>query len=159
MRRLLDRVPWPWLPAPSGRDRLLGRVPEGPELFITVDRLSRTLRVYSGRRPTRSYRVGVGTLGRRTPRGSFSIENKLVDPVWHVPDRPGFGALAGAALPPDSEHNRIRARWLGVHGPVGIHGTSDARPTCSSHGCVKMSETDVMDLYERVPVGTPVFIG
>ncbi len=156
---LFDRVPWPWLPILSRRDRMLARVPGRPDPFITIDRFSRTLRVYSGGRVARAYRVGVGTVGRRTPRGEFLIENKLVDPVWHVPDRPGFGALAGTALPAGDPRNRIRARWLGVYGPVGIHGTSDARPTRPSHGCVKMSEADVVDLYERVPDGTPVVIG
>jgi lipoprotein-anchoring transpeptidase ErfK/SrfK len=158
MHRLLDRIPWPLVKARSGHDRVLARVPQGARLFITVDRFARTLRVYEDRRPVRSYPVGVGTVGRRTPRGAFSIQNKLVDPVWFVPDKPGFGENAGKALPPDSEHNRIRARWIGVHGPVGIHGTSDVPPTIPSHGCVKMSEADVVDLYERVSLGTPVFI-
>lgn len=50
---------------------------------------------------------------------------------------------------------------MGFAGAAGIHGTSDigSLGSAASHGCVRMSESDVIDLFDRVDVGTPVYIG
>ena len=44
---------------------------------------------------------------------------------------------------------------------AGIHGTTDTASlgSAASHGCVRMSIPDVIDLYDRVDVGTPIYIG
>ena len=43
---------------------------------------------------------------------------------------------------------------------IYIHGTPDTEPmgVARSHGCVRMRNADVMDLFDRVPVGCPVTI-
>ena len=57
--------------------------------------------------------------------------------------------------------NPLKARWMGIVGGVGIHGTGAPGSIGSraSHGCIRMTVPDVIDLYPRVPVGTPVLIG
>jgi lipoprotein-anchoring transpeptidase ErfK/SrfK len=52
------------------------------------------------------------------------------------------------------------ARWLGIYDGAGIHGTADVGSlgTAASHGCIRMSVPDVIELYDMVPVGTPVYI-
>ena len=69
------------------------------------------------------------------------------------------GSLAGTVVPPGPS-NPIKARWLGIYDGVGIHGTSDDASigTNASHGCLRMHVSDVIDLYPRVPVGTPIYI-
>ena len=49
---------------------------------------------------------------------------------------------------------------MGITNGVGIHGTSQewSIGTRASHGCIRMRVADVIDLYPRVPVGTPVLI-
>ena len=49
---------------------------------------------------------------------------------------------------------------MGVNGSVGIHGTAEewSIGTRASHGCIRMRVADVIALYRRVPVGTPVLI-
>ena len=49
---------------------------------------------------------------------------------------------------------------MGVNGSVGIHGTGDDASigSAASHGCMRMHEYDVIDLYDRVEIGTPVLI-
>ena len=49
---------------------------------------------------------------------------------------------------------------MGIVSGVGIHGTSQEYSIGSraSHGCIRMRVADVIDLYPRVPVGTPVLI-
>ncbi len=53
------------------------------------------------------------------------------------------------------------ARWLGIFNGAGIHGTDETWSIghAVSHGCVRMTIPDVIDLYDRVNVGTPVYIG
>ena len=50
---------------------------------------------------------------------------------------------------------------MGVNGSVGFHGTSESGSlgSAASHGCIRMGVDDVIDLYDRVDVGTPVYIG
>ena len=50
---------------------------------------------------------------------------------------------------------------MGVTDGAGFHGTDDVGSlgTAASHGCIRMSVPDVIELYDQVPVGTPVYIG
>jgi lipoprotein-anchoring transpeptidase ErfK/SrfK len=146
-------------------ERLLAEVlADSRGLIVTIRRACRELRVYesvNGRpMPPRSYRVGVGRRDAQTPAGSFRIQSMLVDPVWHVPDDPRtYGALAGRPVPAGSPENRIVARWLGFHGGIGIHGIRQGRfGIGSSDGCVLMTAADVVDLYSRLELETPVIV-
>ena len=49
---------------------------------------------------------------------------------------------------------------MGIANGVGIHGTAEdwSIGSRASHGCIRMHVSDVIDLYSRVPVGTPVLI-
>ena len=50
---------------------------------------------------------------------------------------------------------------MGFYDGAGIHGTDDVSSigTAASHGCIRMRIPDVVELYDRVPVGTPLYIG
>lgn len=129
---------------------------------ITVDRDNFRLRLFKGLRISRRYRIAVGMPGLATPRGRYRILNKRVNPAWYVPDRAWAGSLRGQVIPGGAPNNPLTARWLGVTGDgIGIHGTSDVGSigTRASHGCIRMAVPDVLDLYRRVAIGTPVLIG
>jgi lipoprotein-anchoring transpeptidase ErfK/SrfK len=81
------------------------------------------------------------------------------NPSWHVPDSDWAGDLAGEVIPPGPE-NPIKARWMGIYDGAGIHGTDAVNSigTNASHGCIRMRIPDVEELYDRVKVGTPVYI-
>jgi L,D-transpeptidase catalytic domain len=55
----------------------------------------------------------------------------------------------------------LKARWLGIFNGAGIHGTDETWSIghAVSHGCVRMTIPDVINLYNQVSVGTPVYIG
>lgn len=153
----------------SGADRALRRAANwrsaspgarGRSGLITIDRRRRELRLYERERLVRVYRVGVGGIGCRTPAGAFAIQNKVVDPSWTVPaNRLMYGDRAGTVVAAGAPENRIRARWMGVDGAIGIHGNPTLRLGIgSSHGCITMAEDDIVDLFGRVDVGTPVLI-
>jgi lipoprotein-anchoring transpeptidase ErfK/SrfK len=127
--------------------------------FITIDRSSFRLRFFKRLKLVRTYRIGVGQAGFETPAGLYHVQNKAVNPSWSVPNKPWAGALAGKVIPPGPE-NPIKARWMGIYDGAGIHGTSDTASigTAASHGCIRMLIPEVEELYDRVPVRTPIYI-
>jgi hypothetical protein len=127
--------------------------------FITVDRSRRRLRLFVGLKLSRSYVIAVGRVGLETPAGLYRINDKQVDPSWHVPRSAWAGSLAGRVIPPGPA-DPLKARWMGFYDGAGIHGTSDVGSlgTAASHGCIRMSIPDVIDLYNLVPLHTPIFL-
>lgn len=127
---------------------------------ITVDRSGYRLRLYRNLEMVESYPIAVGRAGLETPAGLYSIQDKAVDPAWHVPERKWAGRLAGKVIPGGRADNPLKARWMGIYDGAGIHGTDEISSlgTSASHGCIRMSVPAVKELYERVPVGAPVYI-
>lgn len=82
-----------------------------------------------------------------------------MNPAWSVPEAPWTGDLAGQVIPPGPS-NAIKARWMGFFEGAGIHGTDDVSSigTAASHGGIRMRVPEVIELYRRVEVGTPVHV-
>jgi lipoprotein-anchoring transpeptidase ErfK/SrfK len=127
---------------------------------VTISQSSFRLRLFKRLKFVKSYGVAVGLPAYPTPRGLFSIANKAVNPPWTAPDSPWAGAYRNETVAGGSAENPLKARWMGIVSGVGIHGTGDPGSIGSraSHGCIRMTVPDVIDLYPRVPVGTPVLI-
>jgi lipoprotein-anchoring transpeptidase ErfK/SrfK len=128
--------------------------------YLTIDRGNFTLRLWQNLKMTQSYTIAVGQQGLETPAGTYSIDDKQVNPSWHVPDSAWAGDLAGQVIPPGPE-DPLKARWMGFYNGAGIHGTDDVASlgTAASHGCIRMAVPDVIALYDQVPLGTPIYIG
>jgi lipoprotein-anchoring transpeptidase ErfK/SrfK len=128
---------------------------------VTIEQSTFTLRLFKGFKVSKRYDIAVGLPEYPTPNGRYSITNKAVDPAWSAPDQPWAGAYRNEVVAGGSAENPLKARWLGITGGVGIHGTSAdySIGTRASHGCIRMHVSDVIDLYPRVPVGTAVLIG
>jgi lipoprotein-anchoring transpeptidase ErfK/SrfK len=127
--------------------------------FITVSRPEFRLRFFVDFKLAKAYRISVGQVGFETPSGLYRVQNKAVNPTWFVPNRPWAGDLAGEVVPPGPD-NPIKARWMGIYDGAGIHGTDAVYSIgqSASHGCIRMLIPDVIELYERVPLRTPVLI-
>jgi lipoprotein-anchoring transpeptidase ErfK/SrfK len=132
------------------------------ETAIVVDRSAFTLKLYKNLKLFKTYDVAVGAEGRDTPAGLYHIQNKAVDPDWNVPYSDWTGDMAGQVVPGGSPQNPLKARWLGIIDGAGIHGVDPSEygtiGSAASHGCVRMRIDDVIDLYDRVPVGAPIYI-
>jgi lipoprotein-anchoring transpeptidase ErfK/SrfK len=128
--------------------------------YLTLDRSSFTLRLWEHLKLAKTYTVAVGMEGLETPEGLYAIQEKEENPTWHVPDSDWAGSLAGTTVPPGPS-NPIKARWMAIYEGAGIHGTEETYSlgSAASHGCVRMAIPDVEELYDRVEVGTPIFIG
>ena len=135
---------------------------ESNSRIIVVDRKGYRLRLFKNLDLARSYRIAVGEVGRETPAGLYRISNKAVDPAWTKPDSDWVPKdERGDVVPGGVPENPLKARWLGVYGGVGVHGTAerDSIGTNASKGCIRMLIEDVKALYDEVPVGAPIYIG
>jgi lipoprotein-anchoring transpeptidase ErfK/SrfK len=128
--------------------------------YLTLDRATYTLRLWEHLKLAKTYTVAVGQEGLETPEGLYAIQEKEENPTWHVPESAWAGSLAGQDIPPGPS-NPIKARWMGIFEGAGIHGTEETYSlgSAASHGCVRMAIPDVEELYDRVEVGTPIYIG
>lgn len=126
---------------------------------ILVRRADRRLLLYDDGRLVKVYRVAVGAPGYPTPRGRWRIVRKRYMPTWGNP-----GSDWAKGMPrfiPPGPNNPLGTRALDLDAPgIRIHGTNKdySIGTAASHGCMRMHRWDIEDLYERVPVGTPVII-
>jgi lipoprotein-anchoring transpeptidase ErfK/SrfK len=129
--------------------------------YIVVDRGAFRLRFYEHLKLAKTYEIAVGMEGLETPAGLHKIEWEQVDPPWYVPNKAWAGALAGTVVPPGPA-DPLKARFMSFDGGAGIHGIDPSEYSTighdASHGCVRMRIPDVISLYSRSPVGTPVYI-
>ena len=120
-------------------------------LRIEIDKSENWLRLFSDGRLVRTYPVATGNQGV-TPTGAYTIANRLIHPTWY---------WQGYAVPYDDPDYPLGSRWLGLSKRgYGIHGTNEPESIGKSvsHGCVRMHNEDVEELFEVVSVGTPVTI-
>ena len=93
--------------------------------------------------------IAVGKSSTPSPTGSFQIISRTVKPTWYH---------AGQVVPPGPA-NPVGTRWIGLSRKgYGIHGTNAPRSIgkSASHGCIRMRNQDVEQLFELVQVGDPV---
>jgi lipoprotein-anchoring transpeptidase ErfK/SrfK len=127
---------------------------------VVIHRGSHRLYFYKGAhmRFRASFGVAVGQPIYPTPIGKFRIVTKQRNPWWYPPDT---AWAAGASPIPPGPGNPLGTRWMGLSASgVGIHGTPDAASIgySASHGCIRMRIPDAEWLFERVEVGSTVFI-
>ncbi|MBN1529261.1 MAG: L,D-transpeptidase/peptidoglycan binding protein [Thermoleophilaceae bacterium] len=129
-------------------------------VVLVADRSNFRLKLYEDLKLKKSYTVAVGALGFDTPAGLYHIQNKAIDPAWHVPQSDWAGDLAGTVVPGGVPENPLKARWMGIYDGAGIHGTDETYSlgSAASHGCIRMAIPDVIELYDQVPVGAPIYI-
>lgn len=109
-------------------------------LNIVINVARRNLEVYNDNQLYKTYRIAVGKSETPTPIGEWNVVWK--DYNWGT----GFGT-----------------RWMGLNVPWGIYGIHGTNKPWSigqfaSHGCIRMRNKDVEELFEWIPIGTPVRI-
>jgi lipoprotein-anchoring transpeptidase ErfK/SrfK len=125
---------------------------------IVIRRGSNRLFAYRGMRFWRAFPVATGQTRYPTPLGRFTVVTKWRNPWWYPPASPW--AQGQKPIPP-GPNNPLGTRWMGLSAPgVGIHGTPSPGSIgySVSHGCIRMLIPDAEWLFNRVRIGTPVFI-
>ncbi len=120
-------------------------------LRIDIDKSENLLRLFSAGQLVRTYPVATGNEGV-TPTGAYTVANRLIQPTWY---------WQGYAVPPGDPDYPLGSRWLGLSKRgYGIHGTNEPESIGKqmSHGCIRMHNEDVEELFDVVAVGTAVTI-
>jgi len=154
----------PWLP---GEGRLITLptmhlLPDAPHRGIVIN--IGELRLYffpSNSASVTSYPIGIGQEGKNTPEGTTRIVDKRVKPTWIPPpsirlEKPELPA----AIPPGPDNPLgDYALYTGWSGYL-IHGTNKPAGVGRrvSHGCIRLYPADIVELFRRVAVGTPVTV-
>ncbi len=135
---------------------------EYPAGTIVVRQSERRLYLMLGSGRAISYPVGVGRYGMQWS-GTVHIDGKYIEPAWSPP-----ASIKRAeprlpdVIPGGSPHNPmgVAAMTLSGGGQYAIHGTNQPGLIGGfvSHGCIRMYNADITDLYGRVGVGTPVVV-
>jgi lipoprotein-anchoring transpeptidase ErfK/SrfK len=128
---------------------------------IVVRTSERKLYLVLGEGRAMRYTVGVGRAGRQWAGRSY-VDGKHIKPAWSPPpeirrDKPGLPSV----IPGGSPENPMGAAALTLSGSeYAIHGTNSPSSIGGfvSYGCIRMHNQDIVDLYERVSVGTPVVV-
>ncbi|MEI6233100.1 MAG: L,D-transpeptidase family protein [Planctomycetota bacterium] len=128
------------------------------ETVFKVDKEKLTGTLYIDGVFIKRFPVGIGP-GNATPKGTFTIENKLVNPDWFY---------EGKKYPFGDAKNILGSRWMGMANTasgangagLGVHGTAipESVPGRESKGCVRMHNEDVEELYDFMPQGGKVVI-
>lgn len=129
---------------------------------IVVRTGERALYYFVGAGRAIRYPVGVGRAGMQWAGTAF-IDGKYIRPAWEAPEsiRKDYRRLP-AVIPGGSAQNPmgVAAMTLSGGGQYAIHGTN-APGTIGhfvSHGCIRMYNPDITDLYNRVSIGTRVVV-
>lgn len=141
---------------PAARPLALAATGPGaqPALSLSLNVPACRLDVREGGKVVRSYPVSVGTPDHPTPLGSFAIDRVEWNPWW-VP--PPFDWARDERVTPPGPTNPVGRVRLTFARYLHIHGTSleETLGTAASHGCVRMSNEDAIELARRVHAAVP----
>jgi lipoprotein-anchoring transpeptidase ErfK/SrfK len=128
---------------------------------IVVNTSERRLYLVLGGGAAVRYKVGVGKAGKQWA-GVSHVDGKYLYPAWAPPaDLARERRMSTAVIPGGSPHNPMGVAALTLAGgQYAIHGTNAPNSVGGyvSAGCIRMYNHDISDLYQRVPVGTPVVV-
>lgn len=126
--------------------------------WIVINKTKRILTLYEGSKVIQKYPVAVGNPPSRTPEGKYTIVSKVINPSW---GGGGYAEPVKGGVP----ENPLGYRWLGLSykngSTLGIHGNNSPYSIGKnvSHGCIRMINSDVTQLFTIVPRSAPVWIG
>ncbi len=124
---------------------------------LEISRSQRQVTLYRGPIQIKSYSVAIGRPGWETPTGKFHVLQMQKNPTWKHP-------LTGEIFGAGDEGNELGQYWIGFlttsKGAIGFHDTPHPETVgkAVSHGCVRMFEDDIADLFRQVRVGTLVTV-
>jgi hypothetical protein len=120
--------------------------PPKAERIIVVSIPDRKLALIEDGQIVKVYPIAVGALASPSPDGEFRVRERVTNPTYYAP---------GKVIPP-GKLNPLGTRWIGLgHRGYGIHGTNEPRSIGkrASHGCIRMRNRDVEELFDFVRPG------
>jgi len=137
---------------------------------VTADSLGRTIVVrvdqnklylYDGFDVIETFSVATAKPGYTTPTGVWNIYDKRENPTWYNPALDDWGAGLPAVIPGGPGNPMgTRAIYIDAPGLIRVHGTTDDSSIgrYASHGCIRMHNSEIEQLYPMIPVGAHVIV-
>lgn len=144
----------PPLPNLGTSERFLPAQDAFAPLRLVIKLSERRVYIYQREQVKTSFPVAIGRDGWETPTGKYAVIQMQHDPTWQHP-------FTGELVPPGS-NNPLGVRWIGFWTDgtnyIGFHGTPNIESVGqpASHGCVRMYNQDVIQLFDMVKMGTTV---
>lgn len=140
-------------------------VPGTLENGIVINVPQRLLFFFRNGEMIATYPVGLGRPGWPTPHGDFSVALLSKNPNWVVPiniqeEMRREGQVVRTQVPPGPD-NPLGKYWIGLSRPgYGVHGTVSPSSIYQfrSHGCIRLRNADIAELYPQITVGDPIKI-
>lgn len=113
--------------------------------------------LYRGTTQVKQYPIAVGRQGWETPTGNFEVIHVEQNPTWINP-------LTDERIPGGNSANPLGSYWIGFwtngRNWIGFHGTPNPESVgrAVSHGCIRMYNEDIEELFYQVSIGTPVTV-
>lgn len=126
--------------------------------WLVINKSNRSLTLYENSAVLKKYPVAIGNPPSLTPNGKFTIVSKVINPSW---GGGGYAKPVKGGIPA----NPLGYRWLGLSyktgNELGIHGNNSPYSIGKdiSHGCIRMINSDVEQLFEIIPRNAEVWIG
>ena len=139
---------------PKETQRTMGRT-------IVVRLNENRLYLYDGFGVVRSYPVATAKPGFTTPSGVWTIYDKRENPTWYNPALDSWGADLPAVIPGGPGNPMgTRAIYIDAPGLIRVHGTTDDSSIgrYASHGCIRMHNSEIEQLYPMIDVGDHVIV-
>jgi lipoprotein-anchoring transpeptidase ErfK/SrfK len=136
-------------------------IPPNPidEVLRLQIRLSqRQVLLLRGKEIIRTFPIAVGRPGWETPTGTFTVQQMFKDPTWVNPLKPDI------SIPGGDPENPLGRYWIGFWTDgknwIGFHGTPTPSSVgrAASHGCIRMYNQDIEELFQIVKLGTQVSV-
>ncbi|WP_421658412.1 L,D-transpeptidase [Leptothermofonsia sp. ETS-13] len=125
-------------------------------LRLEVQLKRRRVVLYQGETVVKSYPIAIGRPGWETPKGTYKVLQKLKNPTWIHPLK------KGVSIPAGDPENPLGRYWIGFWTDgknwIGFHGTPNPSSVgrAASHGCIRMYNKDIEELYQKVSLETQV---
>lgn len=154
---LPDRIPTV-SPTPADQPALEQLTPLELPLRLELKLSTRHVTLYRGDQVVKSYPVAIGRPGWETPTGTFQVLQKVEKPIWVHP------LQEGVVIPGGDPDNPLGKYWVGFwtdgNNWIGFHGTPtpESIGKAASHGCVRMYNKDIAELFPQLTVGTVVTV-
>lgn len=131
--------------------------PDTQSMRLEIRLAQRQVVLYQDEQLIKSYPIAIGRRGWETPQGSYQVKQKFKNPTWINP-------LTDQVIPGGSPDNPLGNYWIGFwtngRNWIGFHGTPNPESVgkAASHGCIRMYNQDVKELFQTVKLGTTVVV-
>lgn len=130
----------------------------GQAIFVSLSECH--LYFYVDGKVAKDYACTPGMSGYETPSGDWTLEYKDAAPTWYNPGSDWAKSMPDTIAPGASNPLGLRALALSCGGGIYIHGTTNYGQlgTAASHGCIRLANENVVELFDLVETGIPIFV-